>query len=251
MVEKLNKLTKSDKIFFNSIVILGSKPGAKLPAVEASVVLTANAAVELGVEYRIRYNSYIVSLAGSGELKNREYVQKAVSQSYPDEIVVIGEKINKPVDFIKENLGLINSRITLLSFFDRYQLMAKRVGPLAPIVGMKSINSRVLYKALMDIIGSRTMNWSFCSTGVTAISYAVDRYPNAKQFITAGIGLQGGSHFYGVGDMTKGRAKVDRRVMKLWKKEERSNVYTTDEAMSEIGNVPLWEGEVFYFDSLK
>jgi len=233
----------------NTVVILGSKPDAALPDVGASVVLGTNASIEIGLSYREHYNSYLISFVGSGELKNKSYVQQAIKRSEPDEIMVHGEKMDDPRDFIIKELGLSNTNVYVMSFNERYKLMAERVGLFAPLVGMKSWDIKSIKKALKDYFGPRSMRWSFCSSGMYAIIYAMKRFPEADKFISAGIGLQGGGHYYGIGEMRTGRAKVDRRVMKQWKRNQRSNLYTTDEAMSQLGDVPLWRGSTFYYQA--
>lgn len=92
------------------------------------------------------------------------------------------------------------------------------------------------------------MNCSFCSTGLNAISYAMARFPSSNEYIVAGVGLKGGSYFYGVGEMAIKRAKVDKKVMKYWSRSKRPNLYTTDQEMSKYGDVPIWNGEVFYYN---
>ena len=231
----------------NTVVILGSKPNAALPDVAASVVLGANASIEIGLNYREHYNSYLISFVGSGELKNKIYVQKAIEKSEPDEVIVHGEKMKDPRDFIIKELGLSNAHVHVMSFNERYKLMAERVGFFAPLVGMKTMDINSIKKALKDYFGPRSMKWSYCSTGMYSIIYAMKRFSEADKYISAGIGLQGGGHYYGTGEMRTGRAKVDRRVMKCWKSNQRSNLYTTDEAMSQLGDVPLWTGSTFFY----
>ena len=229
------------------IVILGSKPGAGLPAVAAPVVITANAAAEIALEYRKRYDSRIISLVNSGILKRVSSVQQALARAEPDEIVVLGEKLPDPRGFAETALGLRRTKIECLSFYDRYRLMAMRVGALAPILGLR-LDRKSLKHLIKDLPAARTMRWSFASAGLSAVSYAMQRFPDADRYVVAGIGLQGGAHFTGIGSMTAGRGAVDRRVMRKWKRRDRPNLYTTDEAMSRLGDVPLWQGEVFYYD---
>lgn len=224
-----------------SIIILGSKPNAKLPFVNPLAVLTANAAVELGVKYKEKYNARVISLVGSGNLKENSHLQNALMQNIPDEIVILGEKIHDPRAFIVNELGLFNTKITVLNFYERYRLMADHVGWRAPIIGRKSLKPYHVIEAMYDLLGPKTMNWCNCSTGIGALFYAIKRFPNANQFIIAGIGLHAGDHYYGHGKFTDIAANRDKRVMKYWNVNKRPQLYTTDDAMHKYGKVPLWK----------
>ena len=74
-----------------TVVVLGSKPEAQFPEVEAPVVLAANGAVELAVEYRRRYGSRIVGLVPGVELLKHPHIQESFKKGTPDEIIVFGE----------------------------------------------------------------------------------------------------------------------------------------------------------------
>jgi len=100
------------------VVILGSKPEADLPEIGAPFVLAANGAVEMGVKYREKYNSRIIGMVASIELKEREHVQQSLIKSQPDEIVVLGGDVEDPDSFIKNSaLALFLLDFLIIPFF--------------------------------------------------------------------------------------------------------------------------------------
>jgi len=232
-----------------TVVVLGSKPQAPLPAVAAPVVLTANNAVELGVPYREKYGSRIIAFVPAFELRRQEHIQQSFIKAKPDKIFLVGDDGTDPITFVKEALGLREADVSILSLQERNHLLQHALGGQFWPLTWQSIWVRgigYVVHALLDLLGKREMEWLAQSTGLNAVFYAMKHFPDAN-IITAGIGLQPGEHFSGIGTFTNKTAKADQLTMKYWPPEKRPQVYTTDDAMHELGKVPKWEGEVFYF----
>src|SRR3989344_3161474 len=238
-------MRSTDKQSQDPIAGLDSKPNAQLPAVAVPFVLTANNAVELGVLYRQKYGSKIIALVPAEELRNRAHIQESFVKSRPDEIVILSGKENDN-DFVR-SLGLTDATVTILGFRERNRLMIRALGLRVLLVMIERLWFRgikyIVFNAIPDVFGKREMQWLSGSVGLDAIFYAMQKFPRASAIVTAGVGLQAGGHFGGVGEFTSKTAKADRTTMKYWAYSRRRNVFTTDDLMHEIGKVLKWRGE--------
>lgn len=243
----------ADDPLSQSIVVIGSKPDAALPTVKASVVLTANSAVEIGLEYRKRYNSRIIALVSGEVLKETSNIRQSLTKSCPDEIIVMGgdRDIDDPVSFIKNDLGLPRAIVSVLRHRERIRLMSDVLGWRKILVMAHFSKSRGIKNVryvLPDLLGPRNMSWLFHSTGLSAMFYGMRRFSNAKEIVVAGIGMEEGPHFKGAAEGFREKtAKADRITMKHWPHKKRLALFTTDDSMNRIGNVPKWQGETFLF----
>jgi hypothetical protein len=232
-----------------TVVVLGSKPEAQFPEIEAPVVLAANGAVELALEYRRRYGSRTVGLVPGVELLKHPHIQESFKKGAPDEIIVFGDGGVDIVAFIRETLKLADAQITVYTIRERHQFMKHVLGWRVLLVMYERIRVRGLHhfvtKVIPDILFHGDMDWLSHSTGLDAIMYAMKRFPRAEYIIAAGIGLQGGAHFNKVGEFMQKTAIADRGTMKHWPPFLRKNVVTTDDNLSEIGNIPKWDSKLF------
>jgi len=235
-----------------SIIVIGSKPCAAFPMVKASVVLTANSAVERGLAYRKKYNSRIIAFV-HGVGVQAGALRQSLVKSRPDEIVVMPAVLDSDnlVSIIKNDLGLTETIVSVISIRERNRLMADILGWRKILVMAhvsKSRGIKHIRYALPDLLGPRKMMWLVHSTGLSAILYGMRRFPNAREIIATGIGLEGGVNFDGVGEFKEKIAKADRMTIKHWPHKKRLSLFTTDDSMSRIGNVPKWKGELSYFE---
>lgn len=231
------------------IIILGAKPNPALPDVKAHAVITANNAAEIGVLYREKYGSKLIAMSASRVLRDREDVQNAFKKSQPDEIVLLGNVLDSPEDFIHNKLGLKNTEVTILNPQERNNLMLKifdwkKYLLMAHILWIRGFKNLIRF-IIPDLFGKREMSWLNRSTGTNATLYAMTRFPHSREIITAGIGLQKGTHFNSKGQFKSKDALADRVTMKYWSPQTRKQVYTTDSVMNELGKVQKWEGETF------
>ena len=232
------------------VIVLGSKPGARLPAVRATHVLAVNSAVEIGLEYRKRYGSRVIAVVNGGVLRETGYIQDSLRTSQPDEVVVVGGDVRELPEFIRTDLGVADAQIHTLTNYERYRLMRETLGMQTMLVIAAHMRLRgaryVLTHALPDILGARDMRWMSRSTGIDAIMYCMRRFAG-REIVAAGIGLTGGAHFTGKGGFTEKTAIGDRITMRHWPRVERERLATTDDTLSMLGDVPLWRGDTFSF----
>lgn len=226
------------------IVVLGSKPGAKLPAVAAPYVLTANNAVELGAHYREQYGSKVIAFVPGEELLRHEHIRRSFEKAQPDEVVILGGGKERLESLIREEMR-ITAPIRFLSFKECRGLARKALGARYFIVALRRLFARgashFINDFIPDLFNRRDMRWLTDSTGFVAIFYALDRWQSAD-IIAAGIGLSAGGHFSGEGTYSEKTARADRLVISRWDRSRRNRLYTTDEALHNIANVPLWKG---------
>jgi hypothetical protein len=232
-----------------SVIVLGSKPNAPLPLVAAPIVLAANNAVETALLYRKKFNSYIIGLVPLQELYNHEHICESFRKAKPDEVILMGGNTVEGESFVKETLGLQDALVTVLPLHTvnwtlASVLQSKRWSLMFRYIWNRGFRHAVRY-VIPDMLRKREMVWMHRSTGLSAIMYALQQFPNAKHHILAGIGLLPGDHFNHVGQFTPKTAKADQITMQYWPQRLRSNVYTTDEVMCEHGDVPAWDGATF------
>lgn len=234
------------------VVVLGSKVNAALPAVHARAVLTANSAAELGLLYKQRYGSYTIAVTSSRVVRDETYVQDAFKKSKPDEVVLLGSDLPDPASFIHDTLGLVDTKVTVVSPQERNELMTSQMGwrrflLMTHILVHRGIRHLVRYAIPDYFFGGRNRTWLNRTTGMNAVLYAMKHFPDTKEIITAGIDFNAGGHFNGLGKFLEKDALADRTIMRYWTPEYRKNVYTTDDVAHAYGNIPKWKGDVFYF----
>ena len=214
-------------------IVLGSKPNAPLPDVQPVRVFSANAAAALEKHYRYAETVHR-AIVSSLQYKNDTVFQKIV-QAKPDEIIIRGHKIKNnpdPVDGIKVVYFDGNKQFRLeTKYFGVYNLRAFLLRP-----GIKKIKSLIRHVQGIDYIFGT-------STGLWSVLYALDMYPG-KKVIVAGVGLQGGGHFYGKGEFRNEDGIKDYLIAKHLHKDAKERLYTTDPYFSEHVGVALWDGPV-------
>jgi len=214
-------------------LVLGSKPDAPLPDIDPVHIFTANAAAALISEYPGKSAPH-TAVVSSLQYKNNTVFEKVV-HSKPDEIIIRGHKTGKnpdPVDNIPVSYMPGNEQFRLeTKYFGIHNYRAFLLRP-----GINKLKAAVRHIQGVDyIFGS--------STGLWTVLYALDRYPD-HTIIVAGIGLQGGAHFYGKDEFRSEDGIKDYLVAGRLSKTARKRVRTTDENFSERVSVSMWDGPV-------
>lgn len=226
------------------VVVAGAKPGVRLPLLEQPVLLTANGAALLGPLYRARCGAWVISVVDSGVLAKDTTVQQAIRQSQPDELLIVGDVIPEREAFMRKTLGLEHTVLRTMAYRERFEFLREAAGRRAWAIAAHDLKSpKRLLEYLRRIATPERMAFVTASTGMNAVFYARRRFAAAREIITAGIGLQPGGHFYGVGRMSSSRARADRMLMQAWPPARRAWLYTTDPVMQSLGRVPAWTGE--------
>ncbi len=185
------------------------------------------------------------------DLFEQAHIRESIRKSSPDELLLLGtiHIEDDPLGYIEKELDISADKVTIINLHDRNWGLAKAFGWRRYVILIRSSLMRGIrhpfLTALPDMFGARNFNWMSRSTGLNAILYSMERFKDTEDIITAGIGLQAGGHFNNVGVYKTKTARMDQLTMKYWIPDKRSRVYTTDNAMSEIGNVPMWTGETF------
>jgi hypothetical protein len=237
-------MTSSDSKV-SKVVVVGSKPNSSFPEIGADVVVTAKSAVIQGLVYREKYGTKVISLVPWPELITRDYVGEALVKAQPEELVILGDNDAKSLNYIHKVLKLKNTKVKTISCKDRNYGLLIGVGVKVLRLMLYTIWNKGLRFFYSGAFMDKDMIWLHRSAGINAILYSLKRFPNAKEIVVVGIGLEPGDHFDGKGDFTKKSAKHDQVFMKFWPKKKRPRVYTTDNVLSEKGDVPKWDGSVF------
>lgn len=215
-------------------IVLGSKPQAPLPDIDPVHIFTANAAAALAPNYRSTGAAH-TAIVSSLQFKNETVFNKVIN-ARPAEIIIRGHKIKNnpdPVDNIPVTYINGNEQFRLESkYFGFYNLRAFLLRP-----GINKIKSLIRHLQGTDYIFGT-------STGLWSILYALDKYPE-KKVIVAGIGLQGGGHFYGKDEFRNEDGIKDYLIAKNLKRKARERVFTTDAKFAERTGATFWDGPVF------
>ncbi len=237
-----------DDLSVKKVVILGSKPGATLPKIDAQVVIGANSAIELGVAYRENFGSRLVSMVPCNHFGDKIYIQDSVRKSCPEEVIVLGECLTGVEELVAQTLNLKDTEITIFSArYINWTLLGQIGMGRYFVLLTKMIRRNPKYFLLdfwKDLLGLGRMDLLARSTGVNAILYALSKYKNLEHIVIAGVGLEAGGHFNGLGSFTEKTALSDRIVFKFWSSEKRSILKSTDTQLCEIGGISKWDNDI-------
>lgn len=244
---------KGDDI--NIIVILGAKPNSLLPRIKPDVVVAANSAVEIALNYRNEYGCKIISLVPGKDLFEQDHIRNSIRKSKPDKLVLLGTVniSDDPLGYVTDKLGIEASDVEIVSLHERNWGLTKFIGWRRFLIMLESTITRGLKHTMMvaipDILHKKSFDWMGRSTGLNAILYTMKNIPKPRKIIVAGVGIQAedvdGQHFNGQGIFKAKTAKADRLTMKHWKDDCRREVYTTDETLHSLGGVQMWKGDTF------
>ncbi len=229
------------------IVVIGSRPGLRLPDVDATEVIAANAAVPLTQHYRSHFGSSLTAVIASTGLRDDAWLKSALRAVAPDEIVVPGSKVANASAILTDELGLEGATIRI---FDRdwgFKLLRERIGRRAYWAASRRYRFytpevKRLVRYVYRILARKQMRSEMASTGVTAILLALTRSDPDGIVVVTGIGLTKGGHFNGLGTFGKGRARVDRAVMAGLPQRDRARLRTTDPEFARRAHVKMFDG---------
>ena len=79
------------------ILVLGSKPGSKLPNQEVSKIYTANGAAERAEQFRKKFpNNELTTICGAREFARNDHVSKRIIKSKPKRFIIRSGIISLP-----------------------------------------------------------------------------------------------------------------------------------------------------------
>ena len=221
----------------NFILVLGSKPGSKLPNIDVSKVYSANGAAERALNYFNKFGKKeLTCVCGSMEFFKNLEVRSRIIKAKPNLIYfrsgkINGEDLNQYITNTKFVSLSRNKQILFQSQFLRYKILSILR---AEWNHEKDFKSK--FKHLLKIFRQGGMLGA--STGLYSIILAKFENPD-KKILVSGIGIKSiGDSFYGTIGTTK-RAQVDKKIFFDLDKSIKKNLSTTDQEMSEFCSIPL------------
>jgi hypothetical protein len=181
---------QSSSLKSKNVLVVGSKPYSSYPDLDYAAIVSANGAARLLSCFNSPIKVAIVSSAAA----QSEFIRNAVALSSPSEIVL---RCHGKADFqtIKHSFPTY----ALYKGKHMAQLEFNTFGTSVYRCYLKTFLFRSGPKAFMSrMIGHISGNYRAfaCSTGLWAVAYALNLFPDHNIFVT-GIGLKPGGHFHG------------------------------------------------------
>ena len=227
------------------ILVLGSKPGSKLPNIKDEKIFTANGAAERAVRYLDRFpNTLFTAVVGNKEFTKNNVVQSKVIKSNPDILLSRLGNINfEKYDFKKK------TKFDYLTYQESLNLQSQffNFGIFSIIFSELNYGTSFTNKIFHLLKSIKNKTSIGVSTGFFSIIYALKLYPE-HDILISGIGMSSGGHYYDYDKNSKkydNRSKVDRALMNNLKKKFKNKLYTLDNDLKNNSNIPLLETETF------
>tara|TARA_B100001093_G_scaffold365019_1_gene349787 strand:- start:839 stop:1528 length:690 start_codon:yes stop_codon:yes gene_type:complete len=221
----------------NFVLVLGSKPGSKLPNINVSKVYSANGAAERALNYFKKFgNKKLTCLCGTMEFFKNFEVRSRIIEANPNLIYFRSGKVkknflNKYVNDIEYISFSRNRQVLFQSQFLRYKFFS-----IIKAEWFHETNFISKFKHFLKILSQGGMLG--VSTGLFSIMLAKFENPD-KKILVSGIGIKSiGDSFYGTIGTTK-RANVDKKIFFDLDKSIINSLSTTDQEMSDYCSIPL------------
>ena len=229
----------------SNILVIGSKPGSKLPKISVDKIYTANGAAERATHYRRNYlKNELTCIVVAREFNKNEYVRGRIIRAKPKRIIIRSGTIHLPIE-LKEQTNL-----TYLSNYAQWVYQSKffkykKISLLlSEIFHQKKFVDKFLH--IVKLIKNNYIQG--VSSGFYAILVSLEENPKSN-IIISGIGMNGGKQFYKSKRSNfftyDSRARVDRFLIKRLLKKFKKRLYTLDSDLAEIASIKQWEGNSF------
>lgn len=227
------------------ILVLGSKPGSKLPNQEVSKIYTANGAAERAEQFRKKFpNNELTTICGAREFARNDHVSKRIIKSKPKRFIIRSGIISLPKDLKNLTKLICLSNKEQWNFQKNFFKLNKYSLFFAEFFHQDNFLQKM--KHIMEGLKNNTILG--VSTGFYAILLALKENPNS-QIIISGIGMKGGKQFYKSERSNyfvyDSRARVDRFLIKKMKKNLKKNMYSLDEELVNTANITRWDNNRF------
>tara|TARA_B100000780_G_scaffold146315_1_gene102178 strand:- start:440 stop:1138 length:699 start_codon:yes stop_codon:yes gene_type:complete len=229
----------------NNILVLGSKPGSRLPDENVVKIYSANGAAERAVQYRKKYlENSLICIAGAREFVRNEHVSRRIKEAKPEKFIIRSGIIDLPLE-LKNHTKLITlSNEEQWNFQSKFFTNKKISLFLSEIFHQLKVVDKIVH--ILKFIKYRNI-WGV-STGFFAILLALEENPESK-IIISGIGMKGGKQFYKSERSNHfvydSRARVDRFLINRLLKKYKDRLCTLDPDFAEIANINQWTGNSF------
>tara|TARA_B100001123_G_C15344364_1_gene1036347 strand:- start:3242 stop:3940 length:699 start_codon:yes stop_codon:yes gene_type:complete len=228
-----------------NVLVLGSKPGSKLPDINVDKIYTANGAAERADYYRLKYpNNELICICGAAEFARNEHVSRRIIKSKPQRFMVRTGKISIPHEL---------TSITEVKFMSNkeqwdFQKNFFKNKKFSLFFSEFYHQTNYLKKISHVLKCFKNRNFWGVSTGFFAILLALYENPDSKVIIS-GIGMTGGKQFYKSERseyfVYDSRARVDRYLVDKLYSTYKSKMYSLDSELVNTGCVNKWVRKTF------
>ena len=226
------------------ILVLGSKPGSKLPKLNFKKIYAANGAISRSSVYKKYYKKIeLISVSSKKNFEKNPDVRKRIINLKPDRVYVRFGKVSIPKK-------LKNCKKNFVNYQDQWNFQKKffELNSFSLFIA-EFFYKEDLFRKIIRIL-KLCLNREFqgISVGFYAILLALKENPNSK-IIISGIGLSGGGHFYKSKRPKNlnydSRSGVDRYLIKFLKKKYKRNIISVDEDFIKYSNVKRYNQNFF------
>ena len=222
------------------ILILGSKPGSKLPDIKCNKIYSSNASAKRVDAYFEKFGEVEhTCIVGARHFHGNTEVNQKVTNSKINNLIVRGlTKISKE-DFIT------NPEIIYLSNKQQFKIQSNffKISFLTYILGELKYENSLFAKVKHLIKCIKYKKFLGVSTGFFSLIYAYINDPEAE-LIISGIGMMEDERIYD--NKNKGfinRARVDNFFIIKANKEFLKNIVSVDEDFVNVTKVKKWNGK--------
>jgi len=227
-----------------SVLILGSKPPAKIPKLDFIEVFSSNGSAELAKIYINKHKSVDhTCVIGARSFTKLNHIKNRVISAAPSTLVI--RDYEKIYSYIPE---LFNNNLKVINYTTFEQILFQKTffnsGILNLFLAEVNYEDKFLKKLKHMLSGFFINGFMGASTGFFALLYASQKYPNSN-LVLSGLGFKGGGHYYNDGKMTDSRGRVDSYLLKYLNNQIKNRIYIFDKKMSEELNIKNLEaGEI-------
>lgn len=226
------------------ILVLGSKPDAKLPKLDFKKIYAANGAASRFFLYKKKYKkTKFICVTSKKNFEKNPDVRERIIKSKPDRLYVRFGKIDFPKKLKNCKFDFIDS-VNQLHFQKKFF----KFNYLSLILGEFFYKESLYRKFKRFLKLFNEDNFQGISTGFYAILLAIEENPKSK-IIVSGIGLSGGGHFYKSQRSKKynydARSAVDRYLIKFLFKKFKKKILSVDNDFIEFSNVKKYNQKFF------
>ena len=225
-----------------NVLILGSKPPAKIPKIEFKEIFSSNGSAELAKIYNLKIKpTEHTCIIGAKSFTKLDHIKTRVIDAEPNNIVIRDyEKVYENIsDLFKKNLKIIRYTKTQQIFFQRKFF---KKGVINLFFAETNYEEKILNKFKHIFSGLFVNGFMGVSTGFFAILYAAHKHPDSN-LILSGLGFEGGEHYYNEGKMTNNRGKVDSYLFNYLNDQIKNRIYIFDKKISQKLNVKNFNAE--------
>ena len=226
------------------ILVIGSKPGSKLPLSRFTKIYTANGASEKSIIYKKKNRKIeLICLSSKSNFEKNQDVRKRIIKSQPNRLIIRFGSVKIPKSLNKNCKKQFISNTAQWNFqkkFFRFKTLSMLIAEM--------FYKENLFKKVKRIISSiNERKFQGISTGFYAILLALVENPESK-IIVSGIGFSGGSHFYNSTRSPKfnydARSSVDRFLVKFLLKKYKKKLFSVDNDFVKFSQAKKWKGSL-------